>query len=56
MKGQKNHPEISQLLRVILDADPLIVAEREAFVMVSGPNDSFTFTKTASGYTVNKTK
>lgn len=55
-KDSDTNPEISQLLRVILHADPLAVAEGVndgvPHVIVSGANKHFTFTKTADGYTL----
>lgn len=55
-KDMKNHPEISQLLRVIMTADPLAVAEGKNYVIIGGPDDQFKFTKSGGGYTVEKTK
>lgn len=59
-KDSKANPEISQLLRIIMHADPLIVAEGSnndvPYVIVGGPDDHFTFTKTDDGYKLTKTK
>jgi hypothetical protein len=59
-KDSATNPEISQLLRVILHADPLMFAEGSInsvpYVIVGGPNDHFTFTKTEDGYLLKKTK
>jgi len=59
-KDMKDHPELSQLLRVIMHADPFVVAEGSKngvpYVIVGGFGDQFTFTKTADGYTLKKTK
>jgi hypothetical protein len=55
-KDSETNPEITQLLRVILHADPLAVAEGIndgiPYVIVSGANKHFTFTKTSDGYTL----
>jgi hypothetical protein len=55
-EDMKNHKDISQLIRTIQNGDPLIVAEGAEYVMVSGPEFHFTFTKTITGYTVEKTE
>jgi hypothetical protein len=55
-KDSKTHPEITQLVRVILQADPLSVAEGVTngvpYVIVSGSGKHFTFTKTPGGYSL----
>lgn len=59
-KDNKNHPEISQLVRGIMYGDPFVFAEGSnegvPFVILGCGNDQFTFTKTADGYTFKKTK
>lgn len=59
-KDMKDHPEISELLRVILQSDPFVVAEGKTngipYVIMGGGNSQFTFTKTTSGYTLTKTR
>lgn len=58
-KDMKNHPEISQLLRLIVTADPFMITEGtdedgRHYVIVSGPEEHFKFTKSDAGYTVEK--
>lgn len=60
-KDMKNHPDISQLLRVIMTADPFMVVEGtdekgRHYVIISGSDDHFKFTKSDTGYIVEKTK
>lgn len=59
-KDSAINPEISQLVRVISQADPLVFAEGSnngvPYVIIGGPDDHFTFTKTDDGYTFKKTK
>lgn len=59
-KDMPNHPEISQLIRVILNADPIVVAEGNGatgpYVIISAEDVHFTFRKTETGYTFEKTK
>lgn len=60
-KDSKDNPEISQLVRGIMYGDPLVFAEGSNngvpyVILGTGPNDQFTFTKTADGYTFKKTK
>jgi hypothetical protein len=55
-KDSDSHPEISQLVRAISQADPLSVAEGVQhgvpYVIISGNNKHFRFDKTAEGYTL----
>ncbi|MDY0977720.1 hypothetical protein SOM61_22415 [Massilia sp. CFBP9012] len=60
-KDNENHPEISQLVRGIMYGDPFVFAEGSTngvpyVILGTGPDDQFTFTKTADGYTFKKTK
>lgn len=59
-QGLNNESRNSQLLRIIMHSNPLIVAEGSSngvpYVIVSGPDDHFTFTKTDDGYKLTKTK
>lgn len=60
-KDSAVNPEISQLVRAILHGDPFIFAEGSNngvpyVILGAGPNDQFTFTKTADGYMFKKTK
>lgn len=56
----KNNPEIAALLKVLMHDDLLMVAEGVhdgvPYVIIGGNEDRFTFTKTATGYSVEKTK
>lgn len=55
-KDSPKHPLISQLVRLINEADPFTMAEGKDFVILAGPNDQFTFTETAGGYLLKKSK
>lgn len=54
----KENPEISQLLRIIMHADSFIVAEGSdvgiPYVIISGAQEEFIFTKTDEGYFMKK--
>jgi|GEM_PF-6172925 len=60
--GMPNHPQLHELFMLIAYGEPMIVAEGAddgtPYVIVTAGNCSshFTFTKTADGYTVVKTK
>ena len=57
-----NHPDLSALIKIISFADPLVIAEGSnngnQYVIIADKNStaSFTFTKTADGYSMAKTK
>lgn len=50
----EDHPEISELIRVISESEPLITAQTKSFVIIGGGASQFLFTKTETGYTMIK--
>lgn len=50
----EDHPEISELIRVISESEPLVTAHTKSFVIIGGGASQFIFTKTETGYTMVK--
>ena len=61
-ENMPNHPDLSALIKIISFADPLVIAEgskdegKYVIVTDSAQNVSFTFTETADGYSLVRTK
>ncbi len=50
-KDLDHHPEISNLIRAILQGDPFAVGESREIAIIAGGRHRFQFTRSATGYT-----